>query len=441
VYARHSCRTKYLAHVNTLLTDVQKTFIQTTPFAWLLSIDTDIKMCRKLVLQLCNTWLERRGGFEVRSIFIPFTKLDVCLGLGVRVNGEMFKLFKEEVDCHTRRLFDTNDVSVDNVYEQLQNCIKGGEVADVCRLYLLLGLSEFLFSNRGGKVHLGLFQLLDDLSCIGKYNWGGVIYEYLVSSLCDAALCVGNTQKRSHCHVDGCIFALQIWAMEHVLFGQNKLAKTKTCIPRILHWMHVRVGEAEVEKAFSSNEVITEVYVSKEEMYIEIVKEAIDGDNNIRVKDNLHRRSIADIVAENEALRTIIVDQEVSIAKLEKEVEKLQMIHAKKRQPKVYDGRTPVKNSNSKGDYKLDEEFRGTILHKDNEIVLYSAWKSNSEKGDDVGNIDIEKDGDDLVHEEILIQNSDMYTRLKAQPRKRVKSVSLKTPWTKLDRKNRRRIE
>ncbi|WVZ06522.1 hypothetical protein V8G54_019868 [Vigna mungo] len=374
--------TKYLAHVNTLLTDVQKTFIQTTPFAWLLSIDTDIKMCRKLVLQLCNTWLERRGGFEVRSIFIPFTKLDVCLGLGVRVNGEMFKLFKEEVDCHTRRLFDTNDVSVDNVYEQLQNCIKGGEVADV---------------------------------------W--------------------NTQKRSHCHVDGCIFALQIWAMEHVLFGQNKLAKTKTCIPRILHWMHVRVGEAEVEKAFSSNEVITEVYVSKEEMYIEIVKEAIDGDNNIRVKDNLHRRSIADIVAENEALRTIIVDQEVSIAKLEKEVEKLQMIHAKKRQPKVYDGRTPVKNSNSKGDYKLDEEFRGTILHKDNEIVLYSAWKSNSEKGDDVGNIDIEKDGDDLVHEEILIQNSDMYTRLKAQPRKRVKSVSLKTPWTKLDRKNRRRIE
>ncbi|WVZ24159.1 hypothetical protein V8G54_002703 [Vigna mungo] len=242
VYARHSCRTKYLAHVNTLLTDVQKTFIQTTPFAWLLSIDTDIKMCRKLVLQLCNTWLERRGGFEVRSIFIPFTKLDVCLGLGVRGNGEMFKLFKEEVDCHTRRLFDTNDVSVDNVYEQLQNCIKGGEVADVCRLYLLLGLSEFLFPNRGGKVHLGLFELLDDLSCIGKYNWGGVIYEYLVSSLCDAALCVGNAQKRSHCHVDGCIFALQIWAMEHVLFGHNKLAKTKTCIPRILHWMHVRVG-------------------------------------------------------------------------------------------------------------------------------------------------------------------------------------------------------
>lgn len=46
-----------------------------------------------------------------------------------------------------------------------------------------------------------------------------------------------------------------MWAMEHVLFAQNKLGKTKSCIPRILHWMQVKVGEAEVEKSFSSNEV------------------------------------------------------------------------------------------------------------------------------------------------------------------------------------------
>ncbi|WVZ19162.1 hypothetical protein V8G54_006484, partial [Vigna mungo] len=120
--------------------------------------------------QLCSTWLERRGGFEVRCVFIPFTKLDVCLCLGVRVNGQMFKLFKDEVDCHSRRLFDTSDVSVENVYEQLQNRLKGDEVDDVCRLYIMLGLSEFLFPNRGGKVHLGLFELVDDLSCLGKYN-------------------------------------------------------------------------------------------------------------------------------------------------------------------------------------------------------------------------------------------------------------------------------
>ncbi|BAT92299.1 hypothetical protein VIGAN_07099500 [Vigna angularis var. angularis] len=280
VYARHSCRTKYLAHVNTLLTDVQKTFIQKTPFGWLLSINVEAKMSRTLLIELCSRWSERRGGFEVRSVFIPFTKLDICLGLGVRVNGDMFKLFKEEVDCYSRRLFDTNDVTIHHVYEELQKHIKGDEVADVCRLYLLLGLTEFLFPNRGGKVHFGLFELLDDFSCMGKYNWGGVIYEYLVSSLCDAALCVRKRQKRSHFHVVGCVFALQMWAMEHVLFGQKKLAKRKSCLPRILHWIHVKVGEAEVQKAFLCNEMITEVYVTNEEMATEIVKEALDGHHN-----------------------------------------------------------------------------------------------------------------------------------------------------------------
>ncbi|WVZ19414.1 hypothetical protein V8G54_006736 [Vigna mungo] len=302
------------------------------------------------------------------------SKCSLCASVGadrehvvqsVRVNGEMFKLFKEEVDCHTRRLFDTIDVSVHNVYEQLQNRIKGDEVAD-------------------------------------------------------------------------------IWAMEHVLFGQTKLAKTKSCIPRILHWMHVKVGEAKVEKAFSFNEVITEVYVSKEEMYIDIVKEALDGHHNGRVKDNLHRQSIADIVAENEALRTIIIEQEVSIAKLEKVVQKLEMIRSKKRQRKVYDARTPIKKSklekdddisaddvgksNSKEDNMLGDEFGSLISQKDNQIVLYGAGKSNSKKyfdmegdvvdkidiqkaGDVVEKIDIEKSGNVLVDEEMDIQKSNINPR------------------------------
>ncbi|KAG2399451.1 uncharacterized protein HKW66_Vig0080670 [Vigna angularis] len=49
----------------------------------------------------------------------------------------MFKLFKEEVDCHTRRFFDTIDVSVHNVYEELQKRIKGDEVADVITVVLV----------------------------------------------------------------------------------------------------------------------------------------------------------------------------------------------------------------------------------------------------------------------------------------------------------------
>ncbi|KAG2394547.1 uncharacterized protein HKW66_Vig0180750 [Vigna angularis] len=97
--------------------------------------------------------------------------------------------------------------------------------------------------------------------------------------------------------------------------------------------------------------VIIGVYVTKEEMSIEIVKEALDGHHNARVNENLHRQFMADIVAENEALRAIIVDQEVSIAKLEKVVEKFTPFKKSKSEKDDDISADDVGNSNSKQDY------------------------------------------------------------------------------------------
>lgn len=121
-------------------------------------------MSASLLRELCSRLLERRGGFQVRSVFIPFTKLDVYLGLGLRVDGERFELFKKDIDCHTRRLFNTINVSVHNVYEELEKRLKGHKVVDICKLYILLRLSEFFFPNRSEKVHVRLLKLLDNLS-------------------------------------------------------------------------------------------------------------------------------------------------------------------------------------------------------------------------------------------------------------------------------------
>ncbi|KAG2396509.1 uncharacterized protein HKW66_Vig0227840 [Vigna angularis] len=85
-------------------------------------------MSRTLLRELCSRWLERRGGIQFRYAFIPFTKLDVCLGLEVRVDEERFELFKEDVDSHTRRLFDRTDVCLGNVYEELEKRLKGTKV-------------------------------------------------------------------------------------------------------------------------------------------------------------------------------------------------------------------------------------------------------------------------------------------------------------------------
>ncbi|KOM34617.1 hypothetical protein LR48_Vigan02g076700 [Vigna angularis] len=116
-------------------------------------------------------------------------------------------------------------------------------------------------------------------------------------------------------------------------------------------------------------------------------------------------------------------------------------------------------NSNKKCDM-LVHEFGTSSSQEHYEVQVSSIGKSNSNKESEiegdrvdksnsenvfdvtpaVGKCFIENDGDILGHAEMDTEKSDMYTRLKAQPRKRVRSVILKTPWTRLDRKNHRRI-
>ncbi|KOM27093.1 hypothetical protein LR48_Vigan401s000300 [Vigna angularis] len=191
-----------------------------------------------------------------------------------------------------------------------------------------------------------------------------------------------------------------------------------------------------------ARKVITEVYVSNEEMCTEIVKEGLDGHHNAGLKENLQRRSMADIVAENEAFVAIIVDQEASIGKLEKMVDNLSMFVAQKRQH-VDD--VTNSNSNKKCDM-LVHEFGTSSSQEHYEVVVSSIGKSNSKKESEiegdrveksnsenvfdvtpaVGKSFIENGGDVLGHAEMPTEKSDMYTRLKAQPRKRVRSVLLK---------------
>ncbi|WVZ21539.1 hypothetical protein V8G54_008861, partial [Vigna mungo] len=103
VYLRNLCKTNFLTHVNTLLIDGQKQCIESTLFAWLLSFVVEVKMSRTLLSKLCSRRLQRRSGFQVRFVFIPFIKLDVCLGLRAIIHGEMFQWFTKLIvilgDC------------------------------------------------------------------------------------------------------------------------------------------------------------------------------------------------------------------------------------------------------------------------------------------------------------------------------------------------------
>jgi len=156
----------YLGVMNTMITEEQKSCIQATPFAWMLSLGKTLKMSKTLLRELCFRWVERRGGFWLRSVFVPFTQLDVCVSLGLRVAGENIDLGNNNIDCQTRTKFHSTNVSVDMIYDELIKRANGSKqcsVDEFCRLYILLGLSEFLLPNRSGRVFSGLFKIVDNI--------------------------------------------------------------------------------------------------------------------------------------------------------------------------------------------------------------------------------------------------------------------------------------
>ncbi|QCD95938.1 hypothetical protein DEO72_LG6g636 [Vigna unguiculata] len=65
-----------------------------------------------------------------------------------------------------------------------------------------------------------LSLLVDDIDNIGKYNWGTLVYEYLVSSLCIASLGLKNESAAKHFDVVGCVYLFQfmeVACMENTL--------------------------------------------------------------------------------------------------------------------------------------------------------------------------------------------------------------------------------
>jgi len=120
---------------------------------------------------------------------VGFTYLDVCLGLGLRVVGENIDLNQERLNSDSKNLFGAAKlVHIEMVYDYILKHIKELCLEDFGKLYVLLAISKFLLPNCSGTVFSILFNIFYDLGSIGKFNWGRLVYEYLVGSICEAKL-------------------------------------------------------------------------------------------------------------------------------------------------------------------------------------------------------------------------------------------------------------
>jgi len=132
-----------LGSLNKTLSGEEKFIIQSTPFGWLIVLDGNLKLSHFLLRELCTRWVERSHGFVVSSNVVPFTLLDVCLGIGLRVVGDKFDLEKIENNCKSMSFFKTSHVSVKMIYDEIVKRRNECTIHDFCRLYILLGMPEF----------------------------------------------------------------------------------------------------------------------------------------------------------------------------------------------------------------------------------------------------------------------------------------------------------
>ncbi|QCD86775.1 hypothetical protein DEO72_LG3g1301 [Vigna unguiculata] len=353
----HFCKTKFIGAINNRLSVQQKNYIEGTPFWWFPMVTDSVKISRKLLSLLCYNWVERRGGFRIGGQVVEFNLLDVCLGLGLRVLGERIDLNETISDSDTLNIFGGETITVKLIYDYLlkyDDDVGGVEV--FCKIYILLGISEFLLPNKK------------------------------------------NESSAKHFDVVGCVYLFQLWSFDHLLVCNTKLTCRMNKFPRLLHWMNVRVGDKVITRAFDKNMCVVDVSVSDEELHHDVVKEAFKqfgtSYRNEEKKDN------------EEVLR-LLEYEEGEIAGMEHSISELEEMVAKctgevGNEDPLNDGcAKDVFDDDSDGD---DEMFHDPPAkpHQDEEVVV------NNDGG----------------------QHSNMYDRMKAQPRRQFKSVATRTPFS-----------
>jgi len=96
------------------------------------------------------------------------------------------------------------------VYDFLVKYSEEVSLDDFIRLYILFGIYEFFSPNRSGGVFPILFSIVDDLGSLWKYNWGGLVYDYLVGSIWNALMFLRDKGNTTHFHVIGFVYLLQV---------------------------------------------------------------------------------------------------------------------------------------------------------------------------------------------------------------------------------------
>ena len=137
-------------------------------------MEEPLQISNVVVKELVSRWSSIDHCLRIKEYLVPFFVFDVCLYLGLGVVGEEVN-FEHCAPGVVNKLFQDNDIIVNTILAKLRDITVNREenVADFCRLYLLLAFCTFYFPCSSRTITTVPFACLDNLDNLYIYNWGG----------------------------------------------------------------------------------------------------------------------------------------------------------------------------------------------------------------------------------------------------------------------------
>jgi len=134
---------------------------------------------------MLRRWVTKFKGFHVMQNLIPLRCVDVCICFGLSVVGDDVE-FDYELCGKVGSLFDGEPVTIKSITRKINSMLSSDELDDVdgvCLLYILICFVVLYFPITSSSIRALPFKLLDNIASISNYNWGGVIYTFLIDAI------------------------------------------------------------------------------------------------------------------------------------------------------------------------------------------------------------------------------------------------------------------
>ncbi|CAH9085630.1 unnamed protein product [Cuscuta epithymum] len=233
-----------------------------TVFGWVLDVDEMKKISGQLQLGFLCNYVKKVNHiketeairFHIQNSVISFTKKDLCMALGLKMDAVKPNLEEEMKGPFWEKYFGKASVKrreVQNALMEYNSEEAGVERNDGVKLALLHVLSHGLFGNQVAReLPSSYVNLVEDLEAFNTYPWGEDVWADLVSNMRTNAKSLKKC-KGERVTVPGCLIAIQVWAFETF----TGLAKADICkviegremsIPRAVKWEFLKKPHLEV---------------------------------------------------------------------------------------------------------------------------------------------------------------------------------------------------